>query len=169
MNNLDKVNSSVYLDKDVVEHTRKNPYLKSFSVWICERYRDEFMNLEQEILHLEKLYKRIELSKERIKQLQILKEEMLISQRAFSWIKINGVVRVRHFQPESVVRSFNDKFNAKLTLKQFMIYVGKAEEELTKGSIISLDQQTKLDKQKKSKKVSPPRHSPSSKKGAKKK
>lgn len=66
------------------------------------------------------------------KEIKRLKKEeenipKIVSKKAVEWIRNEGVARAKNATVEGVLKFFNNKFNEKLTLRQFKILLKEAE------------------------------------------
>ena len=122
----DKKVTTVFVDVEILDHSKVNSEIKNLSEWINTRYPDEFMNLDKEIDRRDMLEKEIEKSKARIKMLKKEDKKHEISKESFLWIKRVGLKRTENTTVEGVLKYFNNQYCYNLSLRQFKIYLEKA-------------------------------------------
>lgn len=123
----DKKATSVLLPQDIADHIKENPYIRNLSEWVISRYTKEFMELEEETKKLDYHLKEAEKCKERIRNLKEGKISKAISEKAFIWIKEEGVKRAEKATVEGVLKFFNNHFKENLNLRQFKILLEEAK------------------------------------------
>jgi len=121
--------TTVYLEDDVLEHSKNNPCIKSLSNWFNSTYKKEFMRLEKAKNKLKDNLIKAEYLRKEIKRLKKEEENIpkIVSKKAVEWIRNEGVARAKNATVEGVLKFFNNKFNEKLTLRQFKILLKEAE------------------------------------------
>lgn len=104
---------SVSVDDEIKKHISKNIEIESLSQWFRETYRSEFMELSSLTKEIEHYSKIIEEKKKRIKQLKSEKKTIKteIPKAAISWLKSDGLFRLRKYSEEGVYKFFVNKFN----------------------------------------------------------
>jgi hypothetical protein len=51
----EKNNKLIRLDNEVLKHLESNPFINSFSEWVEERYKEEYMKIETKKIQIEQL------------------------------------------------------------------------------------------------------------------
>lgn len=116
--------TTVSINNWILEHIKVNTQIKSLSSWINERYEEEFMPLQREMKKLNALAYEMEMSKKAIELIKKKNTTERLDYAQEQWIKTEGQERLkRGASLEGMLKFFNNKFNSKLSLKQFRIFV----------------------------------------------
>ena len=123
--------TTISIEEIIIDHSRKNPQIKSLSDYINEKYKDEFLCLDKERQLLQSQLIDVENTKKRIREIKIIEESSMLSKDAFAWIRDTGVKRSQEpsFKLESILKFFNNEFGLDCTIKQFRIYIERAKNE----------------------------------------
>ena len=126
-----RVGTTIYIDKEIREDIRLNPFMNSLSDWINEEYTKQFLYIPSKVKRMEYISQLLEEAKI---DLQKAKEEQkftpLISELALKWIKNEGTRYLNKGNTfDSVLRIFNEKFEHSLSRKQFRLLINKIKIE----------------------------------------
>lgn len=128
-----KVVKTFSFDEDVIEHSKGNVLISSFSEWCSERYREEFMNVESLSYKFESLNKQLDFVRSSLKKLKEEEKDslgVLFSDVELSWIRDVGVDRISRTTFEGVYKFFVSKFNrVDVGRRQFRVVVDRFKKE----------------------------------------
>lgn len=123
-----KIQRNFTIDKEVVEHAKNNPLIKSFSDWIVEKYREEFFSTERLVKRLEELKKEEEYLRKQIQESKNHKGKSLFSERELNWLKNEGLKRLKKTTFEGVYKYFITEFDrGDINRRQFNLVVKQLE------------------------------------------
>ena len=125
-----KVITSIYVDKEILEHSKTNVNIPSISEFFCLKYRADFMDLETLKQKLYNHYIIIEDLKAQIKALEEQKSSLKVPENAVFWLKNTGLDRVSAgFSLKNVLKFFNSEFQLDFSVQQFSILIDEIKKE----------------------------------------
>jgi len=134
MEEVKKETKTLRIEKEVIEHAEKNPLIPSFSEWISDAYKKEFMEIES---ISKKMQEHIDITnncKERIlklkKDIKRGSDLKILKPLEMQWMKEQAPGRIKRTTFEGVYKSFVNTFNRKdINRKQFRLFVERLKTE----------------------------------------
>jgi len=131
METMKKIITTIVLQSDVKEHIDQNTEIKSFSDWINNSYRDEFMILEKEKERVKQLQWELQLAQEKVKTLEKEVIEKVLNIKAEEWLRTEGLRRSKmpNIDLDAVRRYFNQEFGLELNNKEFRLQLERVKHD----------------------------------------
>jgi hypothetical protein len=122
---MEKITKTFRFEKDVIEHSEKNPNISSFAEWCSEQYKKQFMSEQYYKEQIELHQQQIKLNEQHIKDLSENNLNIL-NPYELEWIKQVAPGRIKNSTEEGVYRFFVNTYNRKdINRRQFRLLVEK--------------------------------------------
>jgi len=127
MINSKKETKTYRYESEVIKHAEENPLIPSFAEWACDRYKKEFMELDN---LSKKMQTYFDMGNDCKKRIVILKKELEkgidlnLPQHELTWLKTEAPNRIKNATFEGVYKCYINTYSRhEVNRKQFKLII----------------------------------------------
>lgn len=119
-----KIAKNFRYEEEIIKHADKNPFIRSFAEWACDRYKQEFLSLNVKLSQLQTLKVKEGYLLTEIKKLQKSANKHTVTKKERKELK-GMQKRLKRSSFEGCYKSFIHETSSEINRKQFKLLVDK--------------------------------------------